>query len=647
LLAADMLLSLLLLRLVSTLRQRPGLNGAFLRPRSVLGVGLMVGVLALAFFRESSRGLSASEVAISIPPVLAQATNVLSLREFLQLVIERNESLHSRILEYEITHKRLQAEQGIFEPELTLGYDRVENERENTAEQRRSSGVLVFKEKNNVYNAGIEALVPTGARIRLGYSLRDLRNNLQDPTVGSIVTNLSRGEYSTFAGVSLTQPLLRNAWFPATMANIRLAALASDVAFQEYRRQMMLIISTAEASYWNLYLTQEQVKFFEESVRLAETIVADNRVRFAAGAAAELEILEAQAGLALRQSKLVEARQRYHETAAQLFTLVAVSTPGTLRLIQASDQPGVSVAVPQFVESGQAALDLNPDYQAQFKKVKQEELRLAYARNQRLPQLDLKTSYGLNGLGMTPGDSWNDVERADYPSFSAGVELRVPLAGGIKSRRELEAARLRRQQSLSMLKEIETQVLNAVDTAISKVTHAVESASNYEKVVAFSQNLLTNELARLDAGRVSSRRVLEVEASVFEARNSVVEARVLYERARIELELVQGTLLRTRHVDLPQKELEERTTTLLRHLGVTEHHLNILGRELRDAYQRNSSTASPEETIQPGSSPGAAVPATPTPEEFERALRLLRDKLRENPDPSPGPEAPTPAAPIP
>ncbi len=568
---------------------------------------------------------------------LTDITNALTLDDFLRLVIERNDSLQSRILEYEITHKRMQAERGVFEPELTLGYDRVENERENTAEQRRSSGVLVFKEKNNVYNAGLEALVPTGARVRLGYSLRDLRNNLQDPTVGSIVTNLSRGEYSTFAGISLTQPLLKNAWKPATMANIRLAALASDVAFQEYRRQMMLIISTAEASYWNLYLTQEQVRFFEDSVRLASTLVADNQTRFQAGMAAELEVLEAQAGLALRQSKLTEARQRHNETAAQLLTLIAMASPGSPRVVQALDQPGVTVHIPEFIASGQAALDLNPDYQAQFKKVKQEELRLAYAKNQRLPQLDLKASYGLNGLGLTPGDSWNDVERGNYPSVSAGVELRVPLAGGIRGRRELEAARLRRQQSLSMLKEIETQVLNAIDTSVRKVANAVESARNYENVVAFSQNLLTNELARLDAGKVSSRRVLEVEGSVFEARNSVVEARVLYERARIELELVQGTLLRSRHVDVPQKELEERTTSLLRHHGVNAQHLEVLRGELRQSYQRGDALSEPMPAPSPVLNPSAATvrpPVPPTPEDFDRALQLLREKLQELSNPA-------------
>src|SRR5262245_370184 len=107
-------------------------------------------------------------------PLEPGKTNGLTLRGFLQAVIERNESLHSRLLEIEISQRRYLAERGMFEPELVLSYDRVENKRENTAEQRRSSGVAIFEEKNNIYNAGIEALVPTGGKIRLGYTLRDL-----------------------------------------------------------------------------------------------------------------------------------------------------------------------------------------------------------------------------------------------------------------------------------------------------------------------------------------------------------------------------------------------------------------------------------------------------------------------------------------
>ena len=57
-----------------------------------------------------------------------------------------------------------------------------------------------------------------------------------------------------------------------TLANLRLTALESDIAFQEYRRQLMLTLSQAESAYWNLYYAQEQLRFFKESISVAESI---------------------------------------------------------------------------------------------------------------------------------------------------------------------------------------------------------------------------------------------------------------------------------------------------------------------------------------------------------------------------------------
>lgn len=520
----------------------------------------------------------------------APSTNALSLRSFVQLVLQRNESLRARVLEYEISEKRTRGEQGIFEPELVLGYDRIDNERENTAEQRRSSGVRVFTEENNVYNAGLEALVPSGAKVRLGYTLRDLRNNLQDPALGSIVTNGTRGEWQTFAGISLTQPILKNAWLNATKASIRVAALQSDVTFQEYRRQMMLVVSTAEAAYWNLYMAQEQVRFFHESVRLAEALVADNQTRVDAGKGSELEVLEARAGLALRKSKLAEAEQKYFENVSQLRTLLAMAGEDATAILQANDQPGIAVTTPPFYQSGQMALEQNPDYLAQLKKMKQEDVRVAYAKNQRLPQLDLKASYGLNGLGPDAGSSFEDVQEGGFPSWSVGAELRIPLAGGIKVRNDLASAKLRKQQALVTLKDTETQILNAIQTALRKVSSSQESTANYRNVVEYSSRLLETERARLDAGKTTSRRVLEVDAAVFEAKNSVVEAQVQYERALLELELVQGSLLQSRNLDLTQKEVRDRTSTLLKQHGISEEQYQRFAQDLQQRYEKRSTS---------------------------------------------------------
>src|SRR2546421_11693243 len=69
---------------------------------------------------------------------LKPAVRDLSLREFIGLVLERNESVQERILEFEVNRKHYKAEQGVFEPELVLSYNRVENHQTNTAQQATS-----------------------------------------------------------------------------------------------------------------------------------------------------------------------------------------------------------------------------------------------------------------------------------------------------------------------------------------------------------------------------------------------------------------------------------------------------------------------------------------------------------------------------
>ena len=566
----------------------------------------------------------------SAAPIEPGTTNSLTLSAFLQLVVEHNESVQARVLEFQIAQKKFKAERGIFEPELLLSYDRVENKRENTAEQRRSTGIPQFEEKNNIYTAGLDALIPTGARIRLGYSLHDLRNNLQDPPFGIIVTNTPRREFQTFAGVNLTQPLLKNAWFSATLANIRLAALASDVAFQEYRHQMMLVISTSEATYWNLYLAQEQVRFFRESTSLAETLVRDNEARFQTGKGSELEILEAKAGLALRKTKLAEAEQKRVETATQMLTLISQTATEPTSILQAVDSPMGSVFGPQPAESAQTALEMNPDYIGQLKKLTEENIRVAYARNQHLPEIDLKASYGLNGLGPDPESSWEDVQQRGFPSFSVGVEWHIPLGGGIKARNELAAAKLRKQQALITLKETEIQILNAIDTALRKIRSTHDAIGDYEQIVSFNRNLLDSELERLEVGKIGSRRVLEVDASLFEAKNAVVEAQVQNERARLELELVQGTVLRSRNLDLPQKEIKLRTAGLLKQVGLSEHQYRSLLKDLQLTRERRmpfSQTGAQEERGGLGRTSAPQFISTDDDEKTPRILRQTIDEL--------------------
>ena len=493
------------------------------------------------------------------PPIRPPAAFVdLTLRDLVGRVLERNETIQSKLLDFEAHRRRSRGEWGVFEPELTASVGREVNNRKNTAEQQTSLLTPSFHETNNVYEGGLDGLIPTGARLRLGYNLRDLQNNLQ-PLRG--VTN---SEFQTFFGFSASQPLLKNFGHAATMAAIRLSAISNNLAFQEYRRGLMAVVSAAEGTYWNLFLAQEQVRFFEESVKTAETILNDNRTRLGAGKGAELEVMESEAGLGLRRAKLGEARQKVLEAVNRVVSLYAEEVSPAHAEVRVVDAPPLPEELPEYRLLREVAFNLNPDYLAAEARISQSMVRLGYARNQRLPELDLKGSYGLNGLGRTPGDAWTDIEHQNEPSWYVGAEFRIPLGGGIRSRHELAAARLDLDSAELSLRGLHTEIVNGMDTAWHKLQSTQASVSNYQASVRYNRSLLDSALTRLEAGKLESRKVLEIEADLFESRLSVAESLVRYQLAALELEMIQGVLLQRRHLDLTQAELRSSTKGLLR-----------------------------------------------------------------------------------
>ena len=486
----------------------------------------------------------------------------LTLNEAIERVLIHNESLQVKLLEAEIARRQYKAEKGIFEPAVVGSFEHVENERENTAEQAAALASAFFGnrprefwEDNDLYNGGLEFLSPVGSRFRVGYNMRRLHNSVND--------FLPNSEYVTTVGVTVTQPLLKNFGTAATMARIRLAALNSDMAYQDYRRQLMLTVSRAEAAYWDLYFSQEQDRISQESVALAESIYKDNKSRLEVGKSSELEVLQAEAGVSLRRSRRSDAGQRLAEAANQLSTLFSGSTAVGETGVRAVEEPELQPVVLDYYESYKSAFEMNPDYLTRKHQAIAEQVRLAFTKNQLLPQLDLKGSYGLNGLGETPGESHDDLERAEYPAWSIGVELRIPITGGIKERNEYKAAQLSKKKSLVSLKEIEVQIGNALNTAILKVNNLRESVENHRSVIDFHQQLLETQLARLEVGVIDSRTVLETEEKLFEARMSALENLVLYQKALLELELVKGSTLAARDIDLTKAELQEMTERLL------------------------------------------------------------------------------------
>lgn len=491
----------------------------------------------------------------------------ITLREYLRMVLERNETIQAQLLGTESSRQRALAERGAFEPELVGSAEHASNRRPNTVEQQRNlAGIPILDEHNNLFDLGVENLTPLGGKVRLGYTLNNFNNNLTPLTSAGTNPATAPGrtnEWQSFFGLSVTQPLLKNGGATTALANLRIAAITSESAFQEYRRQLMVTLAQAGSAYWGVYFAQEQLLFLDESVSVAESILNDSRERSKAGKGAELDVLEAEAGLALRRTKRNDALQHFTEAMGQLLTFAGQSPVNSGVVYLVADDPELQLPTPSYGDSWGSAIKLNPDYLIQKKKLDEALIRLAVARNQRLPELNAKGTFGYNGLGDSPSDSVGEVGSAGFPSWSVGLEMRVPLGGGIRGRHEYAAVLASVEQLQMQIKGMETQLANSLNTSIKKIQHSRASSSDYRTMIRFNENLLTTERDRLNVGKVEGRRVLEVEAGLFEVKQGLADAQVQAQRAALELSLAEGSVLSRTGIDFTPAELKAHTAELL------------------------------------------------------------------------------------
>ncbi|MFT5107760.1 MAG: outer membrane protein TolC [Verrucomicrobiales bacterium] len=553
--------------------------------------------------------VGAAEALVDWYPVSPGEVN-LSLGAYRQRVLTHNETIQMHLLGVLIADKNYKAAKGIFEPEYVGTLERVDSRRPNTAEQRRNQGGIdVFEERNLLSTNGIEMRTPTNGQFRLGMNTFELQNNLQDR---------DPKEYSTFLGANVTQPLLRNAGSTAAMASIRLAGFESELAFQEYRRQMMVTIAAAESSYWNVFYASQQRKFSQESLAMAKSIHADLELAFEAGKATKTDVMAARVGVLERESNLSVASQRLFEANNLMISYYSGAPPSSAQQIAITDvppRPPSSMKLNRDTEF-KMAVNFNPDYLRRAKQGEIEDLRIKYAKNQTRPQIDLKGSYGLNGLGADRGAAGDDIGDREYPAWSVGVEMRVPLLGGRTLKNQLDAAKARKLQALLGLKQVEVQLYSAVDNVLRKAESTLASFSAHRAAVGLNESLLADARMSLEAGRIDIRTIFEIEQDLSESKDTALRDIVDYQNAKLERELVTGMVFFNRNWEVSRSKLQNDTDKFLKQQVTTKKENE------KRATNRNLPPAGTEPVRRSaGSSEQSGTAGELEPHKFGRRLR--------------------------
>jgi outer membrane protein TolC len=470
------------------------------------------------------------------------------LEETLHLVVSQNLQVESARTELDAAEASRKAEWGIWEPRLIISYGKTSDEKENNVQDALARNpifaepVEFYDTHNDRLSIGLEQTLPTGAQVRIGTDWTFLRNNLQERS------NIDE-EFESYAGVSIRQPLLKGAGFGVTMARIRLAASRSDQTREEIRGELMNILSQAEVAYWEVYRNRREVEYREESVERATKLLKDNRARLEAGRMSTVDVAQAEAALAMRQSQLAEARQNLADAMAQLVIYIGEDSNARI-VVDPVDVLEFSPRVTDFIDSMKNAMANHPTLGSLEDQVDQAQIQKKVAFNYRFPRLDFTAGYGVNGYGLGPRSSYEALVDGDYHSWYVGLELEVPLFTGIRERQELIASRHRLRGAQAEFDATRMELASLIHAMIDRVASTRSQVEQYQNVVNLSEKVLDAELSSLESGRGDSRDVLQAEEDLTDARVAYLRSLVNYRRTLISLEVLEGAYLRNHSIEL-------------------------------------------------------------------------------------------------
>ena len=329
----------------------------------------------------------------------------------------------------------------------------------------------------------------------------------------------------------LTVPLVRGRDIDRPRATVQKARLDVAIAEPVIERQRLDFYRAAARTYWNWVAAGQRLRVVEDLVRLAVDRDDQLKARVAAGPAANIERIDNQQNIALRNGVLVQAQRGFQQATIDL-SLFLRDAAGSPTLAGADRLPAFPpvqpVDVGTFPAALQTAFDLRPEPRRLRLRRDQVAVDLRLAANDTLPAVNAVVAVAQDtGFGKSSLSGPNGLERT---TVSGGLAVQLPV-----QRRD---ARGRITQAQAQLAQLDQQVRNAEDAVRADVQNtfsAVERAAEF-----YRQAKARAELARLVAaaereqlrlGRSDVLRVTLREQAAFDAEVIEIGAQQDYFRA--------------------------------------------------------------------------------------------------------------------
>ncbi|MCA9211542.1 MAG: TolC family protein [Planctomycetales bacterium] len=401
-----------------------------------------------------------------------------------------------------------------------------------------------FNDHNANVTAGVRRKTTSGADLEIGQRLGHQNNNS--------IFFVPNDQATSRLTVSFTQPLLRGRGKVYNTSLTMLAQIDTDVASDEFERQLESHLLEVVRAYWALYLERgllaQQVLLYSKSRAIVAQLERRGHID-----AQRTQLASARAALAERRSALVRAQAAVKNAETRMRGLSnapELGEPDATEIVPL-EQPTLTYIPFGLREAMEVAVQHRSEVLQALKQIRAGGIRLDMAKHEMLPLLNAVTELYVSGLR---GESdiaraWEDQYTTGAPSYSIGLQFELPIG-----RRAFAARDKRRRIELRQLEgqyrsTLET-VRNEVEIAVREVrTSYDEMHTKYQSMTSAKQEAETLErrwkqLADAESsGALMLEALLRAQERVTKAEGDFLTAQMTYNLSLMNVKRAMGVLI--------------------------------------------------------------------------------------------------------
>ena len=499
----------------------------------------------------------------------------LSLEDAIELALQRNLDLQVARVDPALAEQRVREANGVFDPELFAqsDFERKETPFASAFQSAFTPNTQDIDERDWLNQGGLRGIVPWGMEYSTTY------NNLRTKTTSGVTALFP--EYRGVWLSELTVPLLRNLFHNDAYLAVKSSRIGHDISEEEFRRQLTDIVVRVEAAYYELAAARAAERVAAKSLETASNLLEQTRVRHQVGVVSKVEVTEAEAGVADREFQHIQARNRAETAEDNLLQQILAPETGGYQstTLQIQEPTFIEYQVDEAIAL-QRALAHRPEIEVARKRLEDADLRLATAWNQKLPELNLKGSYTLNGLsgdqrnpagtlvdtnndgvgdtvqrdlGFEHGSEWAGHDFFGWYGWGVGATLSYPIGNETADARYVQS-KIEQRRVTTDLHRIEQDIILDVRRAVRAVQDSMDGVRAAERRKASEAERLRAQQERLRLGDSTPQEVLDIEEDYAEAEHQEINALQIHRTSITALERAQATLLDSRAISI-QREL--------------------------------------------------------------------------------------------